>query len=301
MPMRSNGPQKGIQPPHALNMRETYLKAIEELARPYPAIPLDGWPIWTKLTGGFRMREYTIFCGPTGAGKTTWLANLSAQLVRQKVKHFVMSVETGHTDYMKRVISALVGRDVNTGDAIPVEQIERINAQVDPHLREDHIEFSLYDNRLSVEQLMADIRFMVQSKGCKVAIIDNLNFFLEVTSAADQVIEMDRVTHSLVMFCKQIDVHVVMVMHPRKPDGRKADGRLESEFDIKGSSTAVQEAHNVFLFNRPRSEDVDSGKRNAWDRELTIRKMRRRGKHVGRTIIFKALADGAQYVEEGYQ
>jgi twinkle protein len=292
-----HGKPPELRPPHALNMREVYLQALDELARPYPAIPLESWPTWTRMTGGFRMREYTIFCGPTGAGKTTFLANLSAQLVRQRVKHFVMSVETGHTDYMKRILSALSGKDVNTGDAMSVEFLAKLHTDNAHHLEEDWIEFSLYEDRLSVEQLMHDIEHMVRVRGCKVAIIDNLNFFMEVRSAGDQVVEMDRVTHALIIFCKKIDVHLIMVMHPKKTDG----GRVESEFDIKGSSTAVQEAHNVLLFNRPKHEDVESGSRDQFDREVTIKKMRRRGKYVGRTLIFETRADGAQYVEKGWQ
>lgn len=280
--------------PHALNMRDVYQEALKELALPAPAIPLVEWKGWTKMTGGFRVREFTIFCGPTGAGKTTFLANLSAQLLKQGVKHFVMSVETGHTDFMKRILSVLAGRDLNTGDAVSVESLSRLHAQNAQYLESGAIEFSLYEDRLPVEQLMSDIRHMV-GKGCKIAMIDNLNFFLEVTRSSDQLVEMDRVIHELIIFCKQVDVHLIMVMHPKKTDG----GRVESEFDIKGSSTAVQEAHNVFLFNRPKVEDVARESCRGTDRGLTIRKMRRRGAYVGHTLWFESL--GTRYVEKGCQ
>lgn len=278
-----------IHPPHFLNQRETYLEAIGELAKPYPAITLDAWPLWNKMTGGFRTREFTILCGATGAGKTTFLANKSAQLLIQGVKHFVMSVETGHTDYMKRIMSALVGHDLNTGDPVHVDDLSRIHAENAKFLESDTIEFSLYDNRVSVEQLMADISFMVE-RGCKLVFIDNLNFFLEVTRAADSIVEMDRVIHELIIFCKRVDVHLVMVMHPKKTE----NGRVESEFDIKGSSTAVQEAHNVFLLNRPAVDEIRNG-RNPLERDLRIAKMRRRGAYVGRTIVFEA--KGTRYDE----
>lgn len=273
--------------PHSLNMREVYLQALDELAKPYPAIPLEDWPTWNRITGGFRTREFTILCGATGVGKTTLLANISAQLLKQRVKHFVMSVETGHTDFMKRILSVLAGRDLNTGQLISVDELSKLHVKNAHLLEADHIEFSLYEDRLSVEQLMEDIEYMVQHKGCKIAMIDNLNFFMEVTTAQNQVVEMDRVIHSLIIFCKKIDVHLIMVMHPKKTDG----GRVESEFDIKGSSTAVQEAHNVFLFNRSKSEEMGDV------RELTLRKMRRMGAHVGRTLLFYNF--GTRYIEKG--
>src|SRR5512135_43341 len=98
-------------PPQTLNMPEVYLRAIDELAKPYPAITLDEWETFNKLTGGFREKEFSIFCGSTGAGKTQWLAALSAQLLRQRTRHYVMSVETGHTDFMKRILCQLSGED----------------------------------------------------------------------------------------------------------------------------------------------------------------------------------------------
>lgn len=289
--MRPNAIQ--IQEPKALNMREVYKAAILEIGKPYPSIQLRDWPMWNTMIGGFRMREFSILCGSTGAGKTTFLANLSAQLLKQKTKHFVMSVETGHTDFMKRVMSVLAGRDLNTGDPVPADVIAKIHAQNAEHLESDTIEFSLYDNRVPVEQLMHDIKVMV-AKGCKIAMLDNLNFFMEVTKSSDQIVEMDRVVHELIIFCKQVDVHIIMVMHPKKT----MNTRVESEFDIKGSSTAVQEAHNIFLFNRPKPDDVSNGERDQFQRELMLAKMRRRGKYVGKTIIFDSL--DTKYIEKGF-
>jgi twinkle protein len=281
-----------INPPSALNMREVYLQAVEELSKPYPSIKMDNWPKWSHAIGGFRPREFSIFCGPTGTGKTTFLANLSAQLLKQNVRQFVMSVETGHTDFMKRILSVLEGRDLNTGDPVPAADLANIHTKYDALLTSDTIEFSLYDNRVSVEQLMADVRYMVEMRGVKIVMIDNLNFFMDVTHEKNQVLEMDRVVHELVIFCKQVDVHMIMVMHPKKTD----HGRVNSEFDIKGSSTAVQEAHNIFLFNRARQ--TKDGVITKYDREVTLNKMRRRGSHVGKTLVFGS--EGTKYSEKGY-
>lgn len=289
---RSTRKQVEIYEPLALDMQGTYLQALKELALPHPSVMLDEWREFSRMTGGFRAKEFSIFCGGTGVGKTQWLASLSAQLLKQGTKHFVMSVETGHTDFMKRVLSHLAGRDLNTGDVIPTEMLSRIHTQNARYLESGAIEFSLYENRVPVEQLMHDLDCMAK-KGCKIAIIDNLNFFMEVTRSSDQLIEMDRVIHELIIFCKTANLHVIMVMHPKKTD----NGRVNNEFDIKGSSTAVQEAHNVFLFNRPTEEALRNGAREWHHRELTLRKMRRRGAHVGKTIVFEC--DRMQYSEKG--
>lgn len=279
--------------PFAQTGAKTYADAAEELLIPFPSVSLVDYGKLSRLIGGFRPREFSIVCGATGVGKTTLMANWSKSLLTQRVPHFVASVETGHTDFVKRLISAYAAEDWNTGEPVSIEKLKRFHAQYGVIFQADELNLSLYDNRFSVETLMSDIAWMVKHRGCKVAIIDNLNFFLEVTRSADTIVEMDRVIHELIIFCKRVDVHVVMIMHPKKNES----GRVESEFDIKGSSTAVQEAHNVFLFNRAGEDLIEQGFATKYDRELKIAKMRRKGRAVGSRLVLRGIS-GVTY-EEG--
>ena len=290
--MRNDEPT--LSDPQVSPQGDVYVETLQQLAKPFPAIKLVDWRDFNKLTGGFRKHEFSIFCGGTGTGKTTFLANVSAQLVKQNQKHFVMSVETGRHDWMRRVLSVFAERDLNTGDPIPTEELSRIHVQNAAHLERNCIQFSHYEDRTPVAQLKHDLAVMMR-QGCDLAMIDNLNFFMEVTSAKDQVVEMDRVIHDLIIFVKKNPIHIIMVMHPNKSKGH---ARVESEFDIKGSSTAVQEAQNVFLWNRPKPEDIESGVRHRFDRELTLNKMRRRGIYVGTTLIMSS--NGTSYSEKGF-
>lgn len=278
--------------PYSESLAETYVKANSELLTPFPSVTIRDFPKFQKITGGFRAREFSILCGATGVGKTTLIANLAKSFVDQGEACFVASVETGHTDFVKRLMSAAANEDWNTGDAVPIDKLKGFHAQFGSRFQSESLWLSLYDNRFSVETLMSDIAWHVKNKGAKIAFIDNLNFFLEVTRAADQIVEMDRVIHSLIIFCKQVDVHVVMVMHPKKTE----HGRVESEFDIKGSSTAVQEAHNVFLFNRVGQDLIDGDYAGEGDRELKIAKMRRKGRSVGARLVLKT-ENGVTYTE----
>lgn len=278
--------------PHADRLFESFYLAQSEFLTPFPSVPLKHFPNLNAMTGGLRTYEFTILCGATGTGKTTLCANISRDLLEQEVPHYIASVETGHTDYVKRMISAMAGQDWNTGEQVPLEHLKIFNGGHGEKFRKDCCWLSLYDDRVAIETLMADLAYVVKHYGVKVAIIDNLNFFLEVTSAANAIIEMDRVIHELVIFCKKVPVHVIMVMHPKKTD----HGRVESEFDIKGSSTAVQEAHNVLLFNRVHPDVIRAGHADEGDREIMIAKMRRRGKYVRRRLVIKA-TNGVLYTE----
>ena len=221
-----------------------------ELISPYPSTSITMWPRFTDITGGTSGQEFSILCGATGTGKTTFLANLSMNLLMQKEKHFVASVSTGDTDFVKRVMSAFMEEDLNTGAKISPGKVAEFDKRFGDRFDSDNLMLSLFSNRISLSQLLSDLEIAHVRHGCKIAMLDNLNFFMEMTAEKNAIVEMDRTIHELVMFCKRIDMHVIMVMHPKKTE----NGRVESEFDIKGSSTAVQEAHNVFLFNRPRDE-----------------------------------------------
>lgn len=278
--------------PHSKTAALIYPEVMKDLLEIHPSVITKVFDKLDTVTGGFRAREFSILCGATGVGKTCLLANLSTAFLKQKVPHFVASVETGATDFMRRIISVLEKKDLNGGDAITIDAAKRIHIAHEQIIKSDCLHLSLYDNRFKVTQLMSDIAWHVKNHGIKIAMIDNLNFFMEVTRAADQIIEMDRVIHDLIIFCKQVDVHIIMVMHPKKTD----HGRVESEFDIKGSSTAVQEAHNVFLFNRAHPDAIKQGIAGPTSRELKIAKMRRKGRFAGRSLIFEC-TDGVSYTE----
>lgn len=280
--------------PHASPVAEVFYGAQADMISPPQGTPLKRFPTLNRMIGGFRPKEFTILCGGTGTGKTTLCANLSADLLEQGVPHFVASVETGHHDYVRRMISALAGYDWNTGDRVNMDMLKLFNAEHGDKFRAPNFWLSLYEDRTTVETLMADLAYMVKEHKTKLAIIDNLNFFLEITSAQNALIEMDRVIHELIIFCKQVPIHIVMIMHPKKSQGTST--RVESEYDIKGSSTAVQEAHNVLLWNRVHPDLIESGTAADGDRELMIAKMRRNGKFVYRRLVMKH-KQGVQYFE----
>jgi predicted ATP-dependent serine protease len=274
--------------------REVLPHVVKELAKPYPSMRIPGFKNFDEFIGGFRPNEFTIFCGSTGAGKTQWLASLSVELAKAGHNQFVMSVETGYSDYLKRMMSVVEREDINTGESVPLSRLAGVSTRAAELFSKDNLILSPYDNRVSVEQLIADLAYARKNYGSRIAIIDNLNFFMDVTTVANQVVEMDRVIHELIIFCKRTDMHIIMVMHPRKGGNGV---RVLSEYDIKGSATAVQEAHNVILFNRPAASNVDAGLIDHGDREMTFAKLRRRGKHVGRTIIWRCF--NTAYSEKG--
>lgn len=278
--------------PNSTTQRELLADAYRQMIKPYPSVRLPNWPRFNLMTGGFRANEYTILAGSTGSGKTTFCANISAELSESNIPHYVASIETGPNDFVRRVMSAVRRRDWNTGEQVPLEDVKQFHVDYGAKLERDNVWLGLYENRVRSEVMLADIAFHVKTHGIKVALVDNFQFMNQVVSTSNQIVEEDRVMHSFIMFCKLVPVHILMINHPRKTES----GRVETEFDVKGSSTAVQEAQNVLLWNRIHPDLVKSGVANEGDRELKIAKMRRRGKFVGKKLIFRAV-DSVHYQE----
>jgi len=204
-----------------------------------------------------------------------------------------MAIETGAIAFVQAIMSVIGGHDFTTGDPVGFQVMEDFVQKHGAKFSFNQMYLTSYEDRVSLDELVMVLNHHSKVLGCKVAFIDNLNFLMEVKRAQDSIVEMDKVIHTLITLCKEIDMHIVMVHHPKKSES----GRVENEFDIKGSSTAVQEAHNIFLFNRPKKEDVQANIKHSTDREIKIVKMRRRGKHVGKTITFSMY--GGRYVEKG--
>lgn len=261
---------------------EAWIDATEEMQAVPEGVEIPGWYYFNKATKGFRKHEFTILCGPTGVGKTTLLANLACNLAVGGTPIFVGSVETGKNDFI-RVMSGILSdkNPYKQWNRDEIKALERDHAAV---LMSERNMFCRYDSRVPHRRLLADLLYSHELLGTKVALIDNLNFLLNITKSQDQIIEMDKAVHDFVVFVKKIPMHVVMVMHPRKVD----DGRVESEFDIKGSSTSVQEASNVILWNR--LKDHSNAPQNArnpeWCREMKFCKVRKNGRAVGSRIVY---------------
>lgn len=278
---------------------ETLLQVAEEsfkqMINPAQGIQLPLWKRFNELFGGLRPKELTIICAPTGSGKTQFGANLSAQLLMAGVPQFVASVETGRHDYVRRIASALARRNYNNRVPVPELEVHGLVKKFEALWRQNNIIFSKAEDRIPVKQMVDEMKWAQDVHGIRVAFLDNLNFFLRPVSSNMERAEFDDAIHEFVMMAKRLEMHTVLVLHPRKTDG----GRVESEFDVKGSATAVQEAPNVFLFNRPKESDVTEGNCKPWDRELKFAKIRERGENTGMRLFF-SYEHGA-YAEKGVQ
>src|SRR5438477_407814 len=192
--------------PYSRSLGDMYQEALRELAYPYSSIELPHWRMLNQLLGGFRMREFTILCGSTGSGKTTLLANWAKAFMLTGKRCFVMSVETGPTDFVKRTMSTFAQKDLNKGYAVDRETLQIFHQQHGPSFTTDSLFLSLYDSRIHHTEVLKEIQWHREVKNCEIVFIDNLNFLMEVVASSEQITQMDTVVHDLIMFTKRTDV-----------------------------------------------------------------------------------------------
>lgn len=256
---------------------------IQTIVSPPIGVQLPWYPKFNHYLGGMRPNELSLLCAGTGVGKTALLSNISAQLCLDRVPHFCAPIETGNQDFIARILSVLSQQTLNNGLPHSIESIKPVLDQFMPVITQAPLYISKHEDRVEVSEMVGMLKLMHIKFGVKVALLDNLNFFLKVTSSQLEKAEMDNAIHEFIIALKDLPMHVILIVHPKKTD----HGRVESEFDIKGSSTAVQEAANVILFNRPLKDHIERGVCHPTDRELVFKKIRKRGEFVNHPIYFR--------------
>lgn len=283
-------------PDSYIEAEAVYLQEASKIGKPAKGLPIARWSYLTEALGGFPPNQFSIVCGPSGAGKTTLLASWALDLFSAQVPVYIASIELGAGEFMKKMMSAGIGKNIAE---VPYSEREQTTKNMYPILGTSMSVFAKYDTRVSHTDMLTDILHAHRTKGIKIAMVDNINYMMEVKRGTDQNLEMDRAVHDFVVFCKKIPIHIIMVMHPRKTE----NGRVTSMFDVKGSATSVQESANVLLFNRL-DKEIDApigpfGERyeHKYCRELLIEKSRFNGRAVGQRIIM-AIEKQSEYLKE---
>lgn len=266
--------------PVSATLQELLPKMQEEAVNPKAGVVLPWYPKLTNLLGGLRPHELTLLCAPTGSGKSELLANIAAQLITIGQNVFCAPVEIGDTNFGLRVLGCLTEENLASGEPVPLSKFQNVAKRVLNYPGLGTLFITSYQDRVKRDLLEEKINIHVLEEKCSVVLLDNLNFFLEVTSSQLEKKEMDDTIHQFVIQCKTIPAHIILVVHPRKTE----NGRVESEFDIKGSSTAVQEAANVILYNRMKHDDP---RFDPLVRELVFKKIRKRGTNVNKVVLYK--------------
>ena len=193
------------------------------------------FPILTELLKGHRRGELTVFTGPTGAGKTTFLSEYSLDLCGQDVRTLWGSFEIRNVRLAKMMLQQFSGlmleSDPQLFDVV-ADEFEKLpmyflafHGQQNVTSVLDVWSFLEYSGGLDCNLVRHMLLFFSQAMSHAVyvhdishIVIDNLQFMMGTSGdgSLDRFYKQDQIIGSFRRFATDNNVHITLVIHPRK-------------------------------------------------------------------------------------
>lgn len=218
-----------------------------------PAV-LSGIRELDRTIGGFAPGELSVWTGKRGAGKSTLLGQIMVDAIQQghcvcaysgelsawRFKQWI-SMQTAGPRHVEKCQDRWSGKEFYR---VPQD----VQKQIDEWWKG---RFFLYDNKVSSasdeESILNVFTYAVRRYGCCVFLVDNL-MTARFSASADRDFyrAQSNFAGRLVEFAKKHEVHVHLVAHPRKSEGR---GIADAD-EVSGSGDITNRADNVFSLDR---------------------------------------------------
>jgi hypothetical protein len=215
------------------------------------------FPWFNRTLKGFRRGEFTIFTGPTGSGKTTFLSQLSLDFAKSGVPTLWCSFELKNEVLLSSMLNQFAGTDLQKEPAkfdYYADQFENIP-----------LYFQTYFGSTHVDDVTTMIDYAIYTHDIGHVVIDNLQFMLSGQGRGIERFEMqDDVIAKLRKLATAKNIHITLVIHPRKGEDNQ-DLNVSSVF---GTAKSTQEADNVLILQLRDKYRVIDIKKNRYDGEI---------------------------------
>lgn len=195
---------------------------------------------------GLRKGEFTVVTGGTGSGKTTLLSQLSLDYSQQGVRTLWGSFEVQNHTLLQTMLLQFSKTHLYS-------QMERYDYFSD-RMQQLPLFFMNFYGATDVDQMMSTIEYTIYKYDINLIVLDNLQFFIGTQASGYNKFDLqDQVISRLRSIATEQQVHIMLVIHPRKVD-EKEDLQVASVF---GSAKATQEADNIFIIqNRHKYKEL---------------------------------------------
>ncbi|KAL6068923.1 Twinkle protein, mitochondrial [Balamuthia mandrillaris] len=222
----------------------------------------NDFPSFNTMLKGHRKGELTIFTGHTGIGKTTFLSQLSLDFAAQGVPTLWGSFEIKNTILLKKMLQQYT--------QAPLESLIESKDKWEEHTRkfsELPLYFLKFYGSTSVEQVLDAMEYAVYVYDVEHIVLDNLQFMLSGAGSSNnpnhfgKFDHQDRALEEFRRFATDKNVHITLVVHPRKQD----DGVPLTNASVFGSVKATQEADNVVMLQKGKDWKYLDIRKNRFD------------------------------------
>jgi len=250
--------------PHERIIQFTDIKSqvIYEMMNPekYNGVPAPSLPTLTNILKGFRRGELSVLTGPTGSGKTTLLGQLSLDFAEQGVNTLWGSFEIKNTRLIQNLLKQF------NREHLP-EDKEKMLAAVESLA--DRFEslpmyFMKFHGGSDVDDVLDAMEYATYVHDVQHILLDNLQFMISRNSQSNSFDKFDMQDIALEKFRKfatEMNVHVTLVVHPRK---QEESSRLGIS-SIYGSAKVSQEADNILILQSDGTRKSVEIKKNRYD------------------------------------
>jgi len=195
------------------------------------------FPGLSSILKGHRRGELTILTGQTGTGKTTLLSEMSLDLCSQGINTLWGSFEIKNVRLVKAMMCQYSGLNLETS-------ISHFNYWADKF---DNLPlyFMSYFGAHSLNTVLETMSHAAYVYDIEHIILDNLQFMMSSSAGkfTERFSAMDYAISALRNFASSANVHVTLVIHPRKEN---QDSELQTA-SIFGTAKASQEADNIVI------------------------------------------------------
>lgn len=215
--------------------------------------PVKSIPKLNELTKGFRKGELVVFTGPTGAGKTTILSQISLDFVRENVPTLWGSFEIKNSRLLLKMLHQYHKRGLD----VSKDQLDTLadNFQQLP------LYFLNFHGSTALNHVLEALDVAVYTYDVQHIIIDNLQFMMPTNRGFEKFDMLDEAITQFRRYATDKNVNIILVIHPKKEDDKIALGMSS----IFGSAKATQESDMVLILQNLEQCTFLDVKKNRYD------------------------------------
>ena len=232
-----------------------YLPAIKDRMRTMATERKVFFP-WLKTRDSFYFRpgEMTIWAGQNGHGKSQLTAQIAMHLMSQGDRVCMASFEMKPVQTIRLMSRMFIGTNPFTPEYQSTEGFKLLDQIFDDFGKWSHKKLWIYDQLgvTSPEIVAGMTRYCARELGIQHVFIDSL---MKVVGDEDDMNGQKRLVGELFSIAKDLNIHVHLVHHVRKPANEDA---IPDKYDLKGSGAIVDQPDNIFTIFRNKKKERDA-------------------------------------------